>query len=106
VTVELPDDVEVPAHLEAAVFRAAREAVRNVERSARARSVAVRVAVDPGSVVLEVDDDGVGFDPAAPPRPGHIGLRTLADDADALGGTLTLASAPGRGTTLRLVLPR
>jgi signal transduction histidine kinase len=59
--------------------------------------------------VLEVADDGVGFDvapAAARSREGHLGLRLLADRAAAAGATLTVRTAPGAGTTLRLEVPR
>jgi signal transduction histidine kinase len=59
-----------------------------------------------GEVRLQVRDDGTGFDPARPPVAGHIGLPALADDVDALGGVLTIASAPGRGTEVTVVVPR
>jgi two-component system, NarL family, sensor kinase len=57
-------------------------------------------------VELVVTDDGAGFDPSRPAAEGHLGLRTLADEAEVLAGVLELTSAPGRGTVLRLVLPR
>jgi signal transduction histidine kinase len=55
--------------------------------------------------VLTVMDDGVGFDPADIP-PDHVGLRLLTDLAESLGGSLAVESEPGRGTTLRMEVPR
>jgi signal transduction histidine kinase len=54
--------------------------------------------------MLTVRDDGVGFDPAEP-RPGHLGLETMRDRAARIGGELTLESAPGIGTTVRVKVP-
>ncbi len=111
-----PSDVDVEIHVdptitlsdgtEEAVYRAIREALSNVRRHARATHATVRLeATEPGRVELTVSDDGIGFDPAAV-EAGHVGLRLLADLAHSLGGTLTIDSAPGSGTTVRMVVPR
>ena len=106
VHLDLPDDLELPDHLEVALYRAAREAVRNAVRSGRATEIRVTVRPAGDRLVLTVRDNGDGFDPAAPVAAGHLGLRGLADEAEVLGGTLEVTSAPGQGTELRLVLPR
>jgi signal transduction histidine kinase len=58
---------------------------------------------------LTVADNGDGFDPAAPhpaaPHPGHLGLSTMAQRAGLIGADLTVASAPGQGTTVTVALP-
>jgi signal transduction histidine kinase len=56
-------------------------------------------------VILEVADDGHGFTPDAPDAPGGLGLASMRGRAAAAGGTLTIRSAPGRGTTVRLSVP-
>ena len=88
----------------AAIYRAARESLSNVRRHARASHATLTVSgrAD-GSAVLTVTDDGVGFDPGAVPAQ-HVGLRLVTDLAEANGGTLAVESAPGRGTTLRMVV--
>jgi signal transduction histidine kinase len=106
VELDLPDDPHLPARLETAVHRAAAEALRNAARHADPTRVELHLSVTDHRVRLAVRDDGAGFDPARPPVLGHIGLPALADDVDALGGVLTVASAPGRGTELVLELPR
>ena len=103
--VDVPDVVDVPEETAALLFRVAQEALINVGRHARAREVVLRVREEPGRVLLEVTDDGVGFDPAARAAEGHFGLRVLTDLAAAAGATLDLATAPGRGTALRLEVP-
>jgi signal transduction histidine kinase len=58
-------------------------------------------------VLLTVADDGVGFDPATPGlRARRLGLTSMEERARALGGTLSIESAPGAGTTVRLEVPR
>ncbi|WP_284292779.1 sensor histidine kinase [Luteimicrobium album] len=77
------------------------EALTNVGRHASARDVAVELRVDRDAVVLEVADDGVGFE-----RGGHeSGLRNLASRAERLGGLLTVETEEGTGTRLRWTVP-
>jgi two-component system NarL family sensor kinase len=80
--------------------------VRNAASSGRATKVWLSIRPTVGHVELVVSDDGAGFDPGRPAAEGHLGLRALADEAEVLGGMLTVTSAPGQGTELRLVLPR
>lgn len=89
-----------------ALLRIAEEALRNVERHADAKRVDLRVDLpaDGRSVGLLVVDDGVGFD-AALRRPGHYGLVGIEEQARAVGGSLAIESAPGKGTRLRVLLP-
>ena len=99
-------EIALPERTAQAVYRAIREALSNVRRHARASHVLVDVdCSEPGSVILTVTDDGVGFDPAGV-EAGHVGLRLLADLAHSLGGTLEIDSAKGSGTTVRMVAPR
>ena len=86
----------------ALVWRVAQEAVRNTLRHARAAALSVVVREKGGNVVLEVTDDGVGFDPGAVRADVHYGLRGLDSLVRDSGGTLVVRSAPGAGTTIRL----
>ena len=91
------------------IFRVAQECLRNAARHAAARSVDLRLFAENGAVVLEIADDGVGFDLAAARRrmrEGHFGLRLLPDLATQAGATLRLATAPGAGTRWRLEVPQ
>jgi signal transduction histidine kinase len=86
------------------LFRMTEEALRNIQRHAAAAHV--RVALHSGAdaqLELEIEDDGVGFDPAAS-RPGHFGLLGLREQAQLIGAVFDLRSAPNRGTTLRFTL--
>jgi signal transduction histidine kinase len=88
------------------VLRILQEAVTNALRHAQASRVVVTLAVSDGALVARVADDGVGFDPSARVlRARRLGLTSMQDRADALGGTLAIDSAPGRGTAVELRVP-
>jgi signal transduction histidine kinase len=90
------------------VYRAAAEALRNVERHAHANRVAVAVEERAAGVRLVVADDGIGFGPGDRElrrEEGHVGLSLLEELAGRAGGRLAVRSAPGDGTTFELELP-
>lgn len=91
------------------VWRVAQEAVRNALRHSGARSLEVSVQSEQASggrrLVLDVSDDGTGFDPSAPPSAGHFGLRGLAGLVRDAGGRLDVRSGEGEGTTVHLEVP-
>ena len=98
---EAPDDLDTRHQI--AIYHVAAEAVLNAYRHAGATKVEMTVAAGEHGVALDVVDDGVGLDPAA--RPG-VGLQSMRERADELGGTLTVEPGPaGRGTQVRMVLP-
>jgi signal transduction histidine kinase len=78
-----------------------REALANVLRHAGATDAQVRVEAEQGQVVIEIRDNGHGFDPATG-HPGHYGLESMRSRAAEIGGHLTIASAPGSGTAVRV----
>jgi PAS domain S-box-containing protein len=89
------------------LFRIAQEATTNALRHAAARHIHIRLTVAAESLTLSVDDDGIGFDPTAVAEVGvGSGLRNLHTRAEAIGASLLLRSAPGRGTYVECVLPR
>ncbi|MBX3605550.1 MAG: PAS domain S-box protein [Piscinibacter sp.] len=91
-----------------AVFRIFQEMLSNVARHAQARRVSIRIAVDdpPGPVLyLDVRDDGVGAAPAALNAARSYGVMGMRERAAHFGGRLTVDSAPGAGTRVRLVMP-
>ncbi len=102
-----PAATALPRELEGLVYRAAREALANVGRHARASRASVDVDVADGVVELRVQDDGSGLvgDGGARRAAGHLGLALLAETAAARGGGLEVSSEPGRGTLLVLRLP-
>ena len=106
VTVQGPDG-PLPLLPEAAEhsYRVALEALHNTVKHAAASHAAVLVEAGGGPCVrVSVTDDGAGFDPARA-RPGHLGLRTMAERARAAGGDLELVTAPGAGTRVQLTVP-
>ena len=86
------------------VYRLVQEALTNVAKYAQARTVAVALREEGAQVRVEVRDDGRGFDPARTRRGGH-GLLGMRSRVEAVGGTLTVRTAPGRGTTIDAALP-
>ncbi|MGI4884843.1 MAG: ATP-binding protein [Janthinobacterium lividum] len=98
-------DAPLPAPLATAVYRAVQELLNNVMKHARAREVFVQVAREGPEVHLSVEDDGVGFDAAAPGAPQGLGLAGIRTRVGLLGGTLTIRARPGQGTGVFLVLP-
>jgi signal transduction histidine kinase len=86
------------------LYRIALEAVHNAVKHGHPTRVVVDLAVVDGTVRLEVDDDGMGFD-TAQSRPGHLGLGTMSERAGSLGGALVVTSRPGTGTTVVATVP-
>jgi two-component system NarL family sensor kinase len=101
------DELRMTEHAETAVYRTAQEALQNVAKHADASRVRVRLFRRADRAVLEVADDGSGFDLDAPGSPGPtgLGLAGMRERAELLGGRLDLSAAPGRGTTVRLTIP-
>ncbi|MDZ5660256.1 sensor histidine kinase [Nocardioides sp. S-58] len=97
----------VPLHpeVEATVLRIAQESLANVAKHAGAQRVGVTLSYDGDEVVLDVRDDGAGFDLGAPTRPSSFGLRGMRQRAARLAGDLTLESRPGGGTAVSARLP-
>src|SRR4051794_35779393 len=89
----------------AQVLRIAQEALGNAMRHAAAERIVVKLGAGDGRLFLQVADDGCGFDPDGPEVRGQrLGLTSMQERATELGGTLTVTSAPGGGTTVRLEL--
>ena len=88
-----------------ALFRIAQEALGNAAKHAHAKAIAVRLARTDGMVSLTIADDGVGFDGSRLGAPGGLGLVMMRERATQLDGRFEVDSAPGRGTTIRVVIP-
>jgi signal transduction histidine kinase len=89
------------------VLRVAQEALQNALRHAHASHVTVRLRADDGALLLEVEDDGVGFDARARGlRSTRLGLTSMEERARRVGGRLRIESTPGEGTRVRLEVPR
>jgi len=91
-----------PLEMEGAAYFFVSEGLANIVKYASATRAFVRFHTEPGRLVVEVQDDGRGFDPAMVKKSG---LRGLEDRISALGGRVEVVSRPGQGTELRAVLP-
>ncbi len=87
------------------LFRVAQEALGNVARHAQARIVAVSLRRSHGGQLLEVRDDGRGFDPAVGGRPRTLGLASMRERVELVRGTLRIDSVPGEGTVVSAWVP-
>ncbi|MGD9894865.1 MAG: sensor histidine kinase, partial [Dehalococcoidia bacterium] len=106
--------IEIEAHLrdepnttieaKEALYRIAQEAMHNTVKHAGASRIEVRLDRCPDGLVLEVRDNGRGFDPTGS-FPGHLGLRSMRERVTRVGGDLDLRSAPQEGTTVRVQVP-
>jgi signal transduction histidine kinase len=96
--------LELSQDVETQLFAICREALANVIKHAGATEAHVRVDARDGQVVVEVRDNGRGFDPAAS-HPGHFGLDSMRTRASEIDGRLTISSAPGLGTVVRVRAP-
>ena len=103
----------LPLACEEVLYRVAREAIHNVVKHARARRAVVRLSTDAREARLVIRDDGDGI-PRSVKRAGAapeasagsgMGLRSMREHVDSLGGTLRLEGGPGRGTTIRVSVP-
>jgi PAS domain S-box-containing protein len=98
-------DLELRDPHASAVFRILQESLTNAARHARASRVEVSINVDREAVELSVRDDGRGFSPDDPRKPGSYGLMGLRERAYLLGGEVSIASEPSRGTTIAVRIP-
>jgi signal transduction histidine kinase len=98
----------LPVQVEASLFRVAQEALQNIHKHARASRAALTLSYMGDAVVMDAVDDGVGFDPPvapAGPSGGGFGLKGMRERIEQVGGTLSVESAPGEGTTLAAEVP-
>jgi len=99
----------LPSAYEVTLLRAAQEALANIRKHARASQVNLTLTYMDDQVILDVQDNGIGFDYAAlsaeQPGQGGFGLMGMRERIQQLGGSLLVESAPGEGTTLVIELP-
>jgi signal transduction histidine kinase len=95
--------IELPAKVEEALYRIAQEALNNALKHAQPSTVTVTLRME-DRVELEVADDGAGFDASDSDSSAGIGLHSMRERAENLGGTLTIHSAPEKGTTINVTI--
>ncbi len=105
IDVDVPaGDVSVDAAGAIVLYRVLQEALTNIARHANATHVTVKLRERAPNVVLEVTDDGRGFDPGSPTR--SFGLLGMRERTGSVGGSLEVQSTPGKGTRVRALVPR
>ena len=99
--------IDVSPETTAVILRVLTEALANSARHAEPEHVEVRLRIEEGTLTLEVEDDGVGFQPteAGGPGDGHFGLTLMRERARSAGGNLTVSSAPRDGARVKLEVP-
>jgi PAS domain S-box-containing protein len=100
----LCEEPEASLEVKEALYRIAQEALHNIIKHAGAKKVEITMECDSGSISLEISDDGGGFE-ATDDFPGHLGLRSMRERAERLGGTLKVEAAPGKGTRICACIP-
>jgi two-component system NarL family sensor kinase len=105
----VPLTARLAADTELTIYRILQEALKNVEKHARARHVAVCLKKQGSFILLVINDDGIGFDPEHHPArrkgKGGLGLLGMRERAAYVDGTLVVKSAPGKGTTITAQIP-
>jgi PAS domain S-box-containing protein len=96
---------EIPTDKAVALYQIVHESLTNIQKHAQAHTVRISMVHSGRSLRLEIADDGVGFNPQARRTQEHRGLRNMRARAIAIGGALTLSSAPGKGAAVTVDLP-
>ena len=104
ITTFAAEEPEAPIEVKEALYRIAQEALRNAVKHGHPRRLDVNLKARGGELMLEIADDGVGFD-AHGRFPGHLGLRSMRERALAVGGSLKVVSARGHGTRIVVRVP-
>jgi signal transduction histidine kinase len=104
VEADLGEEPDLSMEMKHALYRIAQEALHNIVKHARASVVVLRLARQANEIILQVRDNGRGFDQAGH-FPGHLGLRSMHERVSKMGGTLTIESVPGQGTCVGVRMP-
>jgi len=103
VRLDLCDEPPVSIEVKAVLYRIAQEALHNIVKHARASHAELQLSYSEASIVLAVKDDGLGFD-TGEPFPGHLGLGSMRERAERMGGSFEIESSPGNGTHIRVTI--
>ena len=98
---DLAGECEIPGDVKVQIYRIAQESLNNIVKYAHATHVELTLRLGADHVHLEIQDNGIGFDPACV-RPTSLGLRIMRERAEAIQAFLQVTSQPGQGTTIRL----
>ncbi len=101
-------DLNIPTEFEVVLYRIAQEGLTNIIRHARAGRIRLLLIAENKGVKMTMDDDGIGFDPgriSINSDQRHLGLISMRERAEIIGGTLDVYTAPGKGTTVEVFIP-
>ena len=103
----IPDSMNLNPLQEVQILRIVQESLTNVRKHAHARTVSVTIYQQNEELQVEISDDGRGFNPLAIKREEwpHLGLQTMQERAEAVGGKFEIESTPGKGTKVRVSVP-
>ncbi len=104
VEIDLCLEPEVGLDVKEALYRIAQEAMNNTVKHARASRIDLRLRCSDDTLLLEIVDDGIGFDPDRK-YPGHLGLKSMRERIVQIGGKLVIESSPGEGAVIRVSIP-
>jgi signal transduction histidine kinase len=104
ITLTLEGERPLPENVTIALHRITQESLNNVSKHAEASEVNVSFICDSEEMVLQISDDGVGFDPATV-QPGHLGIGIMSERAKEIGATFQIDSKPGDGTIVIVTWP-
>jgi signal transduction histidine kinase/ligand-binding sensor protein len=104
-TIIVEGERRLPLALEEEIYRIAQEGLTNIVKHAHSHHLSIRLRYDENAVHLELEDDGIGFDPESAKQNGGLGLRGMEERVRQLGGQLQIASAPGQGTRVQVTIP-
>ena len=102
------DKAEFPKEIETTIYRITQESLTNAIRHAKAKKITLRLWIGPSILNLLIKDDGIGFDVAehfSQRTDLHLGIVTIKERLELLGGNLEITSEPGEGTELLATLP-
>lgn len=102
VSLHMREKPRLPEAIESLLFSAVQEAIENVRKHAHAKHVDVSLRRETGTVVLSVDDDGIGFRPR---DPQGLGLQGLRERVELVGGQVRISSVPGNGSQVTVEVP-
>jgi signal transduction histidine kinase len=105
IQLSIDEDLEIPRNIEEELFRIATEALNNALKHANPTTVSVALRLDERNEIpcieISITDDGIGFDPYSNDDQGGLGLISMQERIEKLGGNLTINSAPGEGTQVK-----
>lgn len=105
VEMNLDENLDLSDRVQDGLYRIAQEALNNALKHAKANQIILKLSGTLSNIILEISDDGLGFEPDKAVEGGGLGLDGMIERAELLGGELTLDSQPGKGTTIRIEVP-